>query len=341
VFNREVLWGGEKQFQLIYQDITERKQAEEELQLSQLTLERITDAIAWLNPDGQYIYVNDATCHRFGVSRDKLLSMHVWDFNPDFSKEAWGEFWKELKSRGSMTFESRHSTKDGKIITVEINSNYLKFNGMEFSSAVARDITERKQTEVALRKSEKQASAAIEAARALTFNYDIATGKIEWGGAIEEITGYTREEFAEIDIEGWANRIHPDDRDEVLSILQEAMGKDRATAEYRFKTKKGYVTLVSISLTEKQDGKAVRLAGILQDVTELKQAEEREKQLQRELILTSRLASVGQMAAGIAHEINNPLTGVVGFSDLLMKKDIPEDIRKDVEIIYDGAQREP
>ena len=75
------------------------------------------------------------------------------------------------------------------------------------------------------------------------------------------------------------------------------------------------------------------------DITERKQAEERERQLQQELNISSRLASVGQMAAGIAHEINNPLTGVIGFSDLLIKKDIPEDIRKDVNIIYEGAQR--
>ena len=72
---------------------------------------------------------------------------------------------------------------------------------------------------------------------------------------------------------------------------------------------------------------------------ERKRAEEREKQLQRELSLTSRLAIVGQMASGIAHEINNPLAGVIGFADLLQKQDIPEDIRKEVDIIHDGAKR--
>jgi signal transduction histidine kinase len=75
------------------------------------------------------------------------------------------------------------------------------------------------------------------------------------------------------------------------------------------------------------------------DLNERKRAEKRGKELQQELILSSRLASVGEMASGIAHEINNPLTGVTGFAQLLMKKDIPDDVRKDVEIIYEGAQR--
>jgi len=67
-----------------------------------------------------------------------------------------------------------------------------------------------------------------------------------------------------------------DDKDRELSILQEAIQvKDRATAKYRFRTKKGgYVTLSSISLTEQKDGKVVRLVGILQDITERKRAEE-------------------------------------------------------------------
>jgi PAS domain S-box-containing protein len=153
-------------------------------------------------------------------------------------------------------------------------------------TVVSKDITERKQAEDALRESEKQASAAIEAARGFTFNYDIATGKIKWGGAIEEITGYTPEEFSLVDIDGWAERIHPDDRDRILLIFQEAFQRDRATAEYRFRTKNGdYITLSSTSLTEKDEkGKAARLVGILQDITERKQAEEELRRSNEELL---------------------------------------------------------
>ena len=75
------------------------------------------------------------------------------------------------------------------------------------------------------------------------------------------------------------------------------------------------------------------------DITEKKQAEKREAQLQQEIIISSRLASVGEMAAGIAHEINNPLTGVIGFASLLLKKDLPKDIREMVDVVYEGSQR--
>ena len=70
-----------------------------------------------------------------------------------------------------------------------------------------------------------------------------------------------------------------------------------------------------------------------------KQAEEREKRLQQELILNGRLASIGRMASGMAHEMNNPLTGVIGFAQLLMKKDIPDDVRRDLQMIHSEAQR--
>jgi len=78
---------------------------------------------------------------------------------------------------------------------------------------------------------------------------------------------------------------------------------------------------------------------VFRDITERKRAEIEKKELEQKVQLSDRLASIGEMASGIAHEINNPLTGVIGFSQLLMEKDVPEDIREDLEIIHDGSQR--
>jgi len=89
------------------------------------------------------------------------------------------------------------------------------------------------------------------------------------------------------------------------------------------------------------------LAKLRQRVTELealeaqrKRTEEAERrQLEQKAQVANRLAIIGEMAAGIGHEINNPLTAVIGFAHLLLERDIPEDIREDVEVIHRGARR--
>ena len=73
---------------------------------------------------------------------------------------------------------------------------------------------------------------------------------------------------------------------------------------------------------------------------ERKQAEKEKQQLEEKAQVASRLAAVGEMAAGIAHEINNPLTGVLGFSQILLEKEnVPEDIKENLRIIADGSRR--
>jgi signal transduction histidine kinase len=79
--------------------------------------------------------------------------------------------------------------------------------------------------------------------------------------------------------------------------------------------------------------------GVARDITERQRAEEKEKQLQQELYLSSRLAAIGELAAGVAHEINNPLTGIMGFSQRLLRKRIDEGVKKDLERIHNEAQR--
>jgi PAS domain S-box-containing protein len=79
-------------------------------------------------------------------------------------------------------------------------------------------------------------------------------------------------------------------------------------------------------------GNAAGFIAIERDVSERKRMEE-------QLIVTDRLASVGELASGLAHELNNPLTSVIGFSQLLLGQDIADDIRRDLEVVHAEAQR--
>ena len=81
-----------------------------------------------------------------------------------------------------------------------------------------------------------------------------------------------------------------------------------------------------------EKGEVVGTVHITEDITGRKKMEE-------QLIVTDRLASIGELSSGIAHELNNPLTGVIGFSQLLLEKDVPDDVREDLEIIHSEAQR--
>jgi PAS domain S-box-containing protein len=86
-------------------------------------------------------------------------------------------------------------------------------------------------------------------------------------------------------------------------------------------------------------GRIIGTVHIMKDITKRKRAEEENMLLREKAEVSSRLATVGEMAAGIAHEINNPLTSVIGFSELLMSTELPEDIKEPVGIIADGSNR--
>jgi len=138
-----------------YEDITERKQAEKELRLTQFSLERASDAVEWIDSQARIVYVNQAECLALGRSREELLSLSIPDIDPLFPKEIWPTFWEELKTRGSKTFESQHQTKEGRVFPVEVTATYLEFDGQEYCFAFARDVTERRALESQLRHAQK------------------------------------------------------------------------------------------------------------------------------------------------------------------------------------------
>ena len=179
----------------IGRDITWRKQVEEALKFTRFSLDNTTDTMAIIDYDGRYIDVNNAFCRSVGYSREKLLSMTVHDIDPLYTAAVWPEFMEKLKQAGSLTFESLHRTKEGKIIPVEINVSYFEHNGKEYHCGFARDITERKQAEEALRESEMKMKTLFEVLPIGVSILDAERNVVFVNPALETILNITKDGF--------------------------------------------------------------------------------------------------------------------------------------------------
>jgi len=135
-----------------FMDITERKQVEKVLRLTQYSIDNIADSIFWIDKSARFIFVNNAACKNLGYSKEEFLAMTIFDVDPVFPKEKWQEHWQKIAKLGSFSIETIHKTKDGREISVEVTTNFVEYGGQQLNCAVARDITARKQAEKALAK---------------------------------------------------------------------------------------------------------------------------------------------------------------------------------------------
>lgn len=145
-------------FLAIKEDITERRRAEKELLLTKFSLENASDAVLWIDKHGRIVYANEAACRSLKRSRDELVSLSIPDIDPLVSPHAWAALWENLKARGSITLESQHKDKDGRIFPVEVTANYLYFDGEVYSFAFTRDISERRRMQAQLQQVQKMES---------------------------------------------------------------------------------------------------------------------------------------------------------------------------------------
>jgi PAS domain S-box-containing protein len=131
----------------IVQDITERKQAEQSLRRTRLSVDSASDAMFWITPDARIVDVNEAACRSLGYSRTELLKLTVPEVDVHYDAAKWPEHFAELRRRGTLAFESEQRTREGRLFPVEIVANYVKFDGEEHNCAFVRDISERKEME--------------------------------------------------------------------------------------------------------------------------------------------------------------------------------------------------
>ena len=174
-------------------DISRRKQVEDALRLTQLSVDHAADLIHWIAPDGQLLYVSDSNCERHGYSREEMLGMSIFDLDPTMSPEAWPEHWRELKERGSITFETTHKTKGGELFPLEVTTNFVEQDGREYNFAFGHDITERKRVQEELHRAKEAAERAnaelLEAQRILELQArtDVLTGALNRRAILERL----------------------------------------------------------------------------------------------------------------------------------------------------------
>jgi PAS domain S-box-containing protein len=224
----------------------------------------------------------------------------------------------------------------GQIAPLIINANLYQESQLE--------LEKQKRMQEALKASETRYRTVGRLSSDFAYSYThtgVGGHKIDWiTDAFYTLSGYSESELHEQGC--WMFVSHPDDYDMATEPLHCLRASETDTREFRIVTKDGRVLNIVDYMecqADPQTPGGLRLFGAVKDITERKRAEEERLELERKVQINGRLASIGEMAAGIAHEINNPLTPILGFADMLLKRDLPEDVKDDLQIIRDSARR--
>ncbi|MCL0064049.1 PAS domain S-box protein [Dehalococcoidia bacterium] len=202
-----------------------------------------------------------------------------------------------------------HYDKDGRKIYVEVSTSPIRNEKGEIAQVIhiARNITKRKRAEEALREPEEKYRGLVTNVKLGIFRHSAEVGGriLEANPAMEEITGYSRDELLGKQV--FDLYVHPEERGSFLEELAATTGK--VSKELLFRKKDGTEITVSATKVAVRDdaGKILYIDGILEDITERKRAEEDLRAKEMQLIHAGRLSSLGEMATGVAHEINQPL----------------------------------
>ena len=296
-------------------DITARKKVEASLFESQQKFAKVF----YSNPDimtistikeGRYIEVNDAFVAITGYERNEVIGRSIFDLNIWVVPKERDAVIKQIQENGRVRdFEIELRSKYGKVGTLLVSGEIMDLNGKEYLITTARDITERKQIEAALRLSEECLFKAFNTSPIVMTITTLEEGRIiKANKAFARIIGYDHEEVIDrttLEIGFWLNPLER----ELLkqSILD---GQSVRDMEIVFGNIYGEQRLGLISAEGLDINGQACLLSVLTDITEL-------RRMEVEMSRLDRLNLVGEMAASIGHEIRNPMTTVRGYLQIM------------------------
>ena len=273
---------GGRRFLCLVRDITERKRAEDELRETEARfrsfVDHATDGFFLFDEHQALLDVNRQACESLGYSREEMIGMHPRDFDAGLDEASIARIGERIEAGETVTFETLHRRKDGTVFPVEVRARQFPLGARPFRLSLARDITERKRAEEVLRESEAKLLKAQRIAHFGWWERDFTYRSGDSFGRglpdLRDASPWT----CQSGIERWLNLIHPEDRPRAAEAAAAALvpGGPRYDVEYRVVRPDGTERIVHSQgdVTWDASGRPLRQFGVLQDITELRRAEE-------------------------------------------------------------------
>jgi PAS domain S-box-containing protein len=308
-------------------EFAERRLVEERLGQEEMELKRsevrkaaivdsALDCIVTIDHEGCITEFNPAAEHTFGYPREEVLGKHLPDviIPPSLREKHQQGFARYLATGEAQVLGKRIEMTavraDGSEFPVELAVTRIPLEGPPSFTGHLRDITERKRAEQELRRSQAFLAEAQHLSRTGSFSWRVATDEITWSEQLYRMFQIDRD--AQVTFELICTRIHPED----LSVFQEHIERSRrdrsdVQLEFRLQMPDGAVKYVHVAAHIRGDHGQPEYIGAVQDVTERRSSEEALSKARSELSQVARVTSLGVLTASIAHEVNQPLSGII------------------------------
>ena len=333
----------------ILSDAKEGKKVEEARRRSEEKyrgiVENMEDGYAEYDLKGNISFVNNSFCRQTGYTREEIIGMNYRRMHRPEVAQSGRRLFEQIYKTGEPAFLVNHEVlrKDGSTMIVQSNSMLMcdEAGRPTGFSTMARDITKIKEAEETIRHNEERYRTILEATGEGYIELDIQGRWLFFNEPICRFLGYTHEELACRNF----RKLHPPESlqrliDFYARILETGEPGLLFDVENIAKDGSILITQINATLMRNETGEPIGFRVLARDITERKKAEAERAKIEQQLIQAQKMESVGRLAGGVAHDFNNMITVILGYTELI-KLRLPQDspLLSDITEIEKAAVR--